>query len=298
MTMSSKKVTKKVAPKSVESVEDAIVTSTKKVTKKVAKSVEPVPSETDAAEVVENKRRYETYTDALKARKELDVKVRELTVERKLIEKEMDTFYTKTERESKKGRRKKQNGTDTKRKSGVTKKIGMPPKFLTFINNGMKKKKFSEEKQEMITNKEYSKDSGIPRNEITTIIYDYIKHNELYQTNEDGTFNKKHMSPDEAVTTIFEMQDDEELTFQTFQTMVKRLVNTAPPFEEGHVDGNGEPIQSKKVTKKVTKSAEVEEDDIEEEDGEEGEGEEGEEEEEEEEEVPVPKKVTKKVTKK
>lgn len=303
--MTGTKVPKKANSKKVVVAESA---PTKKVAKKVAKKVkDPVPDDTEASDVIENKKRFESYGDALKARKELDAKIKELTKDRITIEKEMDSIYNKTEKESRKGRRRKPGDPDKTRKSVFTNKIGMPPKFFKFLNDGVKKKKFSPEKLEFISNAGYTKESGIKRNDMMALIYDYIKVGNMYTLKEDGTYDKKNMVPDEAITIIFNMEEDEELTFNNFQTMLKRLVDTAPPFEnadavEGNVEEEGDASKktAKKTTKKTAKKVpEPEEEDEEEEEEEPEEDEEEEEEdEEEEEEAPVPKKVAKKIAKK
>ena len=241
-----------------------VMTSAKKTTKKTTKVIasEPEPEETEETEIVETKKKFETYKDAIVARKEIDVKIKELMKERATIEKEMDSLYAR----SNKGKRNKTGEGGAKRKSGVVKKIGMPPRFLKFLKTALKKNKFDEEGKKLIEEQGgYTAESGITRSMITKIIYNYIKHNELYQQKEDGTPDKKHMAPDEAITTLFELQEDEELKFETMQTMIKRLVETSPEYTETATETEEAVVEeapvktAKKVSKKVSKKPVVEE---------------------------------------
>jgi hypothetical protein len=291
------------------------------------KITEPVPDGNN--DVAENKKEFATYSEAIKARKVIDAEIKVLNTRRKVIEKECDTLNAKTEKDSKKGRKRGKKEIDPNRKkSGIDQDIPIPEKAFEFFTKGVKAKKFDPKIIDIINAKELTKDSKIPRCTITSWIYKYIQHNELYKEDEGGKINKKYMVPDAALTKLFSItKDDPELTFASFQTFFSRIIETTRTTKEVI-----------KTTKKTTKKADivdedpdedvedededveeddedVEEDDVEEEDVEENESEEEdveeeedvdeeedeseeEEEEEEEKEVVALVKTTKKATKK
>jgi hypothetical protein len=56
---------------------------------------------------------------------------------------------------------------------------------------------------------------------VTRIVYDYIKHCNLYKETEND--NKRYINPDASIKELFSMGDDEEIGFFNFQTYMCRL---------------------------------------------------------------------------
>ena len=250
MSMSSIKATKKTTKKATTKVATTNAATTKIVTKKVVKKVkEPLPDDNEEAESEEVKNEFETWDELEKACKENDVDMAACIKRRKHLDSIKKTMFNKMKKEASKGKRKKRNPDGTVQNSGVTKKIGMPPKFLKFVTTSSKNGLFSGEIQQVIDEAEYTADSHIARNTITKIIYDYIKFSELYDTKDDGSYDKRTIIPDEAIKTLFAMKPDDELIFSTFQTFVSTLVKTAPAIEQEEAPA---PAPAPKATKKVT----------------------------------------------
>jgi hypothetical protein len=267
--MPSTKLAKKTSSKTV-------VAKGKKVVKKTA---EPIPDDNAEAESEEVKTEFETWDEVEKACKENEAEITICNKRRKQLDAIKKTMFTKMKKEAGKKMRKKRNPDGTVQNSGVTKKIGMPPKFLKFVNDGTENGLFSEEVQAVIDAAEYDEDSHIARNTITKIIYDYIKFSELYDTKENGEYDRKAIMPDKTIKTLFALKKGDVLIFDTFQTFVSTLAKTAPSIEPEVPVKTGKKATTKKAVKKVAKKkAEPvveEEEEWEEEEGEE----EGEEEE-------------------
>ena len=64
--------------------------------------------------------------------------------------------------------------------------------------------KISEEKTKELEEKNLLEDSMIPRSIVTRMVYDYIKHLNLYEENADQ--NKRFIKPDEAIKSLFSME--------------------------------------------------------------------------------------------
>ena len=234
--MSSIKSTNKVAKKTITVKDTAPI---------IKKAKEPLPDDNEEAEDEEIKTEFETWEEVEKACKENEAEMNVCNKRRKQLDSIKKTMYSKMKKEASKGRKKKRNADGTVQNSGVTKKIGMPPKFLKFVITNTEKQLFSEEIQAVINEAAYNIDSHIARNTITKIIYDYIKYNELYETDENGNYIKKAIVPDKAITTLFALKKDDQLMFNTFQTFVSTLVKTAPEIEPEV------PVKAKKVVTKV-----------------------------------------------
>ena len=278
--------------------------------KETKKNAEPVPEGTEQ-DTAETKRTYASYAEASKARKRNEAEQKRLHAERKEIDKACDHYFTKTEKDSKKGRKKQKRPVNPDRKlSGIEKECLIPKKLLTFINKAIKEKKFTDEYTTVLKDLKLTDESKIPRAFITKTVYNYVQCNELYQDNGEEKINKKFMIADADLKKLFSMTDDEELTFTTMQTMVSRLVpkstatkttkttsKTAPKKEEKEDEEEEEEEYEDEEEEKDEEDEEEEEEEDEYEDDEEEEEEEDEYEDEEEEVVPAPKK-TKKTTKK
>jgi len=277
--------------------------------KKNTKTTEPTPEGDN--DVVENKQEFATYGEAVKERKSIDAQIKVLQARRKVVEKACDTHNTKTEKESKKGRRKVKKEPDPNRKkSGIDKEIVIPLKIYNFIVAGLKARKFSDEITTVINEFELTKDSMVPRCKLIKWVYNYIQHNELYKDNGVDKINKKFMVPDAPLTKLLAIgPDDPELTFESFQTYFAKLIPKAekkPVIKKTAAEKAAEKKAAEKAKKEAEEEEEEEEDDDEDDeddddddeddddDDDDDDDEEEEEEEEEEEPEPEPVKKTKK----
>ena len=250
-------------------VEDAQIEEVTQTSTKTKAIKEPVP-ETSQEDVAENKSEFETYEEVAKARIELLATIKKNTARLAYLDKEADKFHTKLAKEAKK-KNKRVNTDPNKKPAGFETPVLIPDKFHKFITNGLKKNKFSEEKTTELNEKNLQSDSMIPRSIVTRMVYDYIKHSNLYEENAEQ--NKRFIKPDEAIKTLFSMTDQEEIGFFNFQTYVCRLFpkkvkttseeeveaeedveEAAAEEEEEEVEPEPEPIK-KKSTKSKTASA-------------------------------------------
>jgi len=94
--------------------------------------------------------------------------------------------------------RKKRNTDRSKDPSGFNKPTLVPAKVAELFN--------------------IDKDTLLARTVVTKMIYDYIKEQKL-QVEED----KRKINPDKALIDLFELKEDDELSFKTFQTHMKKL---------------------------------------------------------------------------
>jgi hypothetical protein len=212
----------KAKTKTVEPEEEILEeVQTSKVTKgsKVPKEKEPVP-EVAEEDVAENKSEFETYEEVSKEKKEVMAQIKKLYSRLTYLEKEGDKFHSKTAKEAKK-KNKRSNPDPNKKPAGFETPTPIPEKFFKFVTSGLKKKKFSEEKTKELEEKDLKADSMIPRSFVTRMVYDYIKHLNLYKETEND--NKRYINPDSAIKELFSMEDEEEIGFFNFQTYVCRL---------------------------------------------------------------------------
>jgi hypothetical protein len=200
--------------------EDEEQTSTKVIKgTKVLKEKEPIP-EVAEENVAENKSEFESYDSISKEKKEVMSQIKKLYSRLAYLEKESDKEHAKTAKEAKK-KNKRTNSDPNKKPAGFETPSLIPEKFFKFVTCGLKKKKFSEEKTKELEDKDLKADSMIPRSFVTRIVYDYIKHCNLYKETEND--NKRYINPDAFIKELFTMEDTEEIGFFNFQTYVCRL---------------------------------------------------------------------------
>ena len=137
--------------------------------KQEKKITEPVPEGTDQ-DTAETKRTFASYTEAVKARKRNEADQKKLHAERKEIDRACDQYFVKTEKDSKKGRKKQKREPNPDRKlSGIEKKCVIPEKFLAFITKGINAKKFTPEYIVILKDLELTDETEIPRGFITCL---------------------------------------------------------------------------------------------------------------------------------
>lgn len=178
---------------------DQPVEQTKSKTKAVK---EPVP-ETAQQDVAENKAEFETYEEVANARSEILAAIKKYNARLTFLDKEANRLHSKVAKEAKK-KNKRVNTDPNKKPAGFDVPVLIPEKFYKFLTTGMKKNKFSEEKTTELTEKNIQSDSLIARSFVTKMVYDYIKHCNLYEENADQ--NKRFIKPDEAIKSLFSMQ--------------------------------------------------------------------------------------------
>jgi hypothetical protein len=192
-------------------------------TSKNLKEKEPVP-ENSQEDIAENKSEFESYEEVAKARKEELTKIKQSYARLAFLEKEADRFHAKTAKEVKK-KNKRVNIDPNKKPAGFETPVLIPEKFFKFITNGLKNNKFSEEKTKELEEKNLQEDSMIPRSIVTRMVYDYIKHLNLYEENADQ--NKRFIKPDDAIKTLFSMKavpvrrNKDGLVVKVSETLVK-----------------------------------------------------------------------------
>ena len=206
-----------VANPTVELVEDEVSQPVEKTKTKAVK--EPVP-ETEQQDIAENKSEFETYEDVATARAEILAAIKKYNARLTFLDKEANRLHHKVAKEAKK-KNKRVNTDPNKKPAGFETPVPIPDKFYKFISNGLKNNKFSEEKTLELNEKNLQSDSLIARSIVTRMVYDYIKHSNLYEENSEQ--NKRFIKPDEAVKTLFSMTNEEEIGFFNFQTYVCRL---------------------------------------------------------------------------
>ena len=178
---------------------DQPVEQTKTKTKAVK---EPVP-ETAQQDVAENKAEFETYEEVANARSEILAAIKKYNARLTFLDKEANRLHAKVAKEAKK-KNKRVNTDPNKKPAGFDVPVLIPEKFYKFLTTGLKKNKFSEEKTTELTEKNIQSDSLIARSFVTKMVYDYIKHCNLYEENADQ--NKRFIKPDEAIKSLFSMQ--------------------------------------------------------------------------------------------
>ena len=175
------------------------VEQTKSKTKAVK---EPVP-ETAQQDIAENKAEFETYEEVANARSEILAAIKKYNARLTFLDKEANRLHSKVAKEAKK-KNKRVNTDPNKKPAGFDVPVLIPEKFYKFLITGLKKNKFSEEKTVELTEKNIQSDSLIARSFVTKMVYDYIKHCNLYEENADQ--NKRFIKPDEAIKSLFSME--------------------------------------------------------------------------------------------
>lgn len=107
----------------------------------------------------------------------------------------------------------------------------MPEKFKNFYNANLKGEEFFETESDFV---DFNIESLIPRTEIGKIIYLYIRHNNLYNKKEDGTYDKRAIKPDDQLKLLFSLNEDEmgDVTFNTFQKYMSRMYKSDTVLHE------------------------------------------------------------------
>lgn len=163
---------------------------------------------------------FDSSDDALSKLLELDSEIEQAIKTRKIVFKQYQKLMQKQLKQSSKKRR-NNNSDNPKEATGFVKAKPVPDKFKTFYNKYLKS---SQSFKEAFPKFDISVDN--PRTEITRIIYNYIKTNNLYNKNDDGAFNKREIKPDEAVRELFSIDTNDTIVFNNFQTYVSRLYNS------------------------------------------------------------------------
>lgn len=174
------------------------------------------------------------YTDQKKSEDEVIYQSR-LSKE---INKQIKKYVSKELKKTKKHQKKEVD--PTKEKNGFVKAKPVPENFETFYGTELKDdEKFKESFPDFDISKE------LPRTEVTKIIYWYIGEHNLYvkdKEKKDG-IDKRRMVPNDALKTMFDIVDEEEITFNNFQKYVSLLY---PSKEEAEGDEKKEDKEDKK----------------------------------------------------
>lgn len=243
------------APKVEEPEEEPQEVQTSKKVTKTPKEKEPVP-EVAEEDVAENKSEFETYEEVAKEKKEVMTQIKKLYSRLTYLEKEGDKFHSKTAKEAKK-KNKRANPDPNKKPAGFETPTPIPEKFFKFVTGALKKKKFSEEKTKELEERDLKADSEIPRSFVTRMVYDYIKHQNLYKETEND--NKRYINPDAAIKELFSMGDDEEIGFFNFQTYVCRLFPKKDKKSKAGTEEAEEAEEDEEAEEEVEEEAEEEE---------------------------------------
>lgn len=225
------------------------------------KNAEPLPE--DHNEQPKNKLVYASYSEALLARKAVDQKIKELQVERKAIEKEMDVHFTKMEKEGKKKRNSKKEKDPTK--IYQNRSLPMPEALYKFYKYALDNGKFSDVVSGIFNEIGFDKNTLISRQLFTKSIWDYAKVNNLkpeesVDSQGNPRFDKdgnplpdgKVIVPDKALKTLFSMKDKETITFNTLPTYMSTLI---PPAEKKEKPKPKAKKTDEKPAKAVSKKA-------------------------------------------
>lgn len=170
----------------------------------------------------------------LQLSKERDELIKTITVNsRRLnkLSKEIDKLHKRMVKNARKNR--KNSNSDVQReKSGFAKAGPVPVEFQVEPWN-------------------INPDEEKARTELTKLVWDYIKHNNL-QEDGDGRIVNLNSEKGYHIKKLFHIQDNEEIHFKNFQTYMKRLYNRdlLPEWKEPKK-------KAKKKNKKKTNSASI-----------------------------------------
>lgn len=185
---------------------------------------------------------FDSADDALAKLLELDTDIEQAMKTRKAVFRIYQKLMQKQLKQSSKKRR-NANSDNPKEATGFIKAKPVPEKFKTFVNKNLKN---NQSFKEAFPNLDLSTDN--PRTMITRIIYHYIKSNDLYNKEEDGSLNKRKIKPDEALKELFSIDNDETLVFNNFQTFVSRLYSSSQTqHSSGEEQDDEEPVKPSKV---------------------------------------------------
>ena len=161
----------------------------------------------------------ESYEESIEEAEGVVNEIEKLTKYLKLVNKTAKKQYLKRSKSIKK---RKDNNPDTPKKAtGFIKAKFVPDKFKNFYENHLKNDATFIEKFP-----EFNIEVDQPQTDITKIIYHYIRTNDLYDKNEDGTSNKRAIKPDKPLTELLIIAKGESIGFNNFQTYIKRLYNS------------------------------------------------------------------------
>jgi hypothetical protein len=162
----------------------------------------------------------ESLEDALTELLRVDSELEQQAKYRKAVFKTYQKLIAKQLRQSK--NRRTRTSDTPKEATGFVKAIPVPKKFVDFYNEHLVS---DADFKKIFTSFNPSNDT--PRTEITKMIYHYIRTNNLYVLKEDGTHDKRCISPDEALVELFDVDDGETIGFNNFQSYVTRLYGSS-----------------------------------------------------------------------
>jgi chromatin remodeling complex protein RSC6 len=132
------------------------------------------------------------------------------------------TYQKIVTRQLKQSKKRRAHASDTpKEATGFVKAISVPLKFKAFFESHLKN---DEEFKKVFTSFDINKDA--PRTDITKMIWHYIRTNELYGKKEDGTTDKRTITPDDELRDLLSVGEDETVGFSNFQSFVSRLYSS------------------------------------------------------------------------
>jgi hypothetical protein len=132
--------------------------------------------------------------------------------------KELEKMHKKVSKEAEKKERRK-NPDAPKEKKGFTKELPLPANICEFIQKAIKAKKIS--KEDMIARfKDVKPGDMVTRVDVTNVIHDYIKTNDLHAKDSD---DKRSYAPDAELKKLFKIKaEDPAINFHNFQQYVSR----------------------------------------------------------------------------
>ena len=184
----SKKEVVNVAPVEVEVDEPVVVVedtvNTASIEQTSSEVTEPKPTDPTFAEL--SSKFQEKYSEFIKLGKQLNNEFKTLV-----------KVHNREIRLTKKSRRRR-NTDRTKDPSGFNKPTQVPAKVASLFN--------------------IDGNTMLARTVVTKMIYDYIKEHKLQEESD-----KRKIKPDAALTDLFSLTEDDELSFKSFQTHMKKL---------------------------------------------------------------------------
>jgi hypothetical protein len=224
-----------------EPVEEAVVEEVVEEVEEVEVDAEDAEAEVDEAEeadeadgeaeVADGKKKKkveftcESSEEALAELVRVDSEIEAQIKYRKAVFKTYQKLVSKQLKASKK--RSKNSSTTPREANGFIKAKAVPSRFRAFYEAHLK-----EDAAFTAAFPEFNIAVDQPRTDITKIIYHYIKTNELYGKHEDGSLDKRTIVPDEVLTELLNVAEDETIGFNNFQTYISRLYAEAVAEEE------------------------------------------------------------------
>lgn len=160
----------------------------------------------------------ENAEEALEELNKIEQELDRLAKFRKIVFK---TFLKLNQKKFKHGKKKQQSNDIQKEATGFRKANLVPTKFKIFFEKCLKNDpNFS------IAHPNFDITQNQPRTDITKMIYYYIKQQELYGKNAEGTLNKRSIIPDSALISLLMIKEGESIQFENFQSFVSRLYSS------------------------------------------------------------------------